>query len=465
MPPDPRKPSCQLAVIGAGPAGLAAAVEATALGLSVSVLDQQPTPGGQIFRSLEGQPPTAGGLFGVDYVKGRPLLEAFRHCGADYLPDSQVWEVTQDAHVHFLTAGAVRRLRAEHVILAGGAQERPVPIPGWTLPGVMTAGAAQILLKSDSMGARDAVFAGSGPLLYLSVWQYVQAGLPVAAVLETTPGANAVRAAPHLPAALSVPATLIKGCSLMAAIRKARIPWIKGVEDLRAEGEDKITAVAYEKNGHWQRIETDHLFLHQGIVPDTNLSVSMGCRHTWSDIQACWQVDRDPLGGTSLERISVAGDGGAIGGAASAQLQGRLAALAAAEKQGVISVNQRDRLASPLLRALARERRLRKFLDILYRPRTRFRRPADGETIVCRCEEITANEIRAAAALGCPGPNQLKAFTRAGMGPCQGRQCALTIGELMAQSQATTVRQIGLHRTRPPIKPLTLGALARFKDG
>ncbi|MBL6958925.1 MAG: FAD-dependent oxidoreductase [Rhodospirillales bacterium] len=455
--------TCQLAIIGAGPAGMAAAIEAAGLGLSVVVLDEQAAPGGQIYRSLEKQPPAGRPDLGEDYDQGRPLLEAFRESAADYRPQSQVWEVTQQRDIHFQADGAVQHLRAEHIIIAGGAQERPVPIPGWTLPGVMTAGAAQILLKTASLGARHAVFAGSGPLLYLVVWQYVQAGLPVAAVLETTPLANYRRAAPSLPGGLSVPSYLIKGLRLIADLKRAGVSWISGVEDLRADGEKALEAVSYRKGSRWRQIETGHLFLHQGVVPDTNLTVSLGCRHTWNAVQACWHVERDIWGGTSLDGISVAGDGGGIGGAMAARLQGRLAALSAAQRLGVLSAEERDRRSRKSLRILTREGRTRKFLDILYHPRDRFRRPPDDQTVVCRCEEITAGEVRAAAALGCQGPNQLKAFTRAGMGPCQGRQCGLTVSEILAQAHGTGVADIGHLRTRPPLKPVTLGALAACK--
>jgi len=456
--------SCQLAVIGAGPAGLAAAIEASAVGLSVVVLDEQPLPGGQIYRSLEQQKNGKRPSLGSDYEQGRPLLRAFRDSSADYRPLSQVWEVTPQRHIHYNCDGISRCLRAEFLIIAGGAQERPVPIPGWTLPGVMTAGAAQILLKSAALGAPQAVFAGSGPLLYLVAWQYLQAGLPIAAILETTPRANYLRAAPYLPAVLTLPSYLTKGFSMMAALRRAGVPWIKGVTGLRAEGDEQLEAIAYRVNGDWRRVESDHLFLHQGIVPNTNLTVSIGCHHVWNERQTCWQVQRDDWGVTSVEGVAVAGDGGGIGGAIAAQLQGRLAALGAAHRQGSLSGAERDQRARPLRRLLTKEYRVRAFLDTLYRPADWLRRPMEDETVVCRCEGVTAGEVRAAAALGCPGPNQLKAFTRAGMGPCQSRQCGLTVGELIAETSGMEMAETGYLRTRPPIKPISLGSLATFDD-
>jgi NADPH-dependent 2,4-dienoyl-CoA reductase/sulfur reductase-like enzyme len=454
----------QIAVIGSGPAGMAAAIEASDLEISVVVLDQQPAPGGQIYRGLEKQKNSGEALFGTDYFQGRPLIDAFRQNSIDYRAETQVWEVTKNKNIHFLADKSAKRIQAEQIIIAGGAQERPFPFPGWTLPGVMTAGAAQILLKAASMGAGHAVFAGSGPLLYLIVSQYLRAGLPVTAVLETTPFSNYLRATPHLAAGVSVPSYLVKGLRLMAELRRADVPWISGVEDLRVGGADKVEAVSYCKNGSWHKIETEHLFTHQGIVPDINLSISIGCDHFWNTVQACWQVERDGWGETSVDGISVAGDGAGIGGATAARLQGQIAAISAAYRLGVISVDERDRRSKKPLGDLARELRARKFLDILYQPRGSFRGFLDDQTVVCRCENITAGEVRAAAELGCQGPNQLKAFTRAGMGPCQGRQCGLTVSETMAQTFDLGVDEIGYLRTRSPILPVTLGALAGFND-
>ena len=454
----------QVAVIGAGPAGMAAAVEAAGLNLSVVVLDAQPMPGGQLYRALETQTSSQKNIFGDDYFQGGPLIEAFRQSGVEYVPGAKVWEVTQNGAVHFLINGEIRRIQADQIIIASGAQERPCPIPGWTLPGVMTAGAAQILLKSASMGARDAVFAGSGPLLYLVVWQYVQAGLPVAAVLETTPSAHYLRAAPYVPMGLAAPANLVKGLKLMAGLRKSGIPWVRNVEDVRIDGEGEVRSVSYLKGASWRDIETRHVFLHQGVVPDINLTVSIGCRHGWNEDQACRHVVRDQWGRTSVDGILVAGDGGSIGGGVAAGLQGRLSAIAVGEKLGAISESERNRRSRNLLRSLARERRARTFLDVLYAPRERFRRPVDDATVVCRCEGVTAGDVRSATDLGSQGPNQLKVFTRAGMGPCQGRMCGLTISEIMAQTGGASVADSGYLRTRAPVLPITLGALARFDE-
>ena len=183
-----------LAVIGAGPAGLAAAVLADELGLGVVLLDEQSSPGGQIYRAIETSPLSGSGILGGDYDAGRALVERLRESRVDYLEGAAVWQVSPGLEIGYTRRGSAALVKVPQVILATGAMERPFPIPGWTLPGVMTAGAAQVLLKSAGLAASGAVFAGCGPLLYLAAWQYLRAGVPVMAVLDTTPWANYLRA-------------------------------------------------------------------------------------------------------------------------------------------------------------------------------------------------------------------------------------------------------------------------------
>jgi NADPH-dependent 2,4-dienoyl-CoA reductase/sulfur reductase-like enzyme len=234
---------------------------------------------------------------------------------------------------------------------------------------------------------------------------------------------------------------------------------ITGIEAVRAEGTDKVEAVAYTRSGSEQRIAVDTLLLHQGVVPNINLSNAIGCRHVWDDVQLTWKPETDNWGATSVAGITVAGDGAGIAGAEAAAERGRIAALGAAHRLGKIDEPARDRHAAAARAALARFQRGRLFLDVLYRPAKAFRVP-QGDTIVCRCEEVTAEHIRATVPLGATGPNQMKSFLRSGMGPCQGRLCGLTVAELIADVRGVPMQEVGYYRLRPPIKPIALGELA-----
>ena len=201
------------------------------------------------------------------------------------------------------------------------------------------------------------------------------------------------------------------------------------------------------------------MLLHHGVVPDTQLSRLLRVEHEWSDAQLAWQPRIDPWGLTSLAGFRIAGDGAGIAGALAAQACGALAALGAAHELGRLSQADRDARAAPLRDALSRQRRIRPFLDALYRPPEWISDPPD-ETIVCRCEEVSAGRLREMVALGCQGPNQTKFFSRCGMGPCQGRQCGLVVTQVLARALGRPPGEVGAYRIRAPLKPVPLSALA-----
>ncbi|MFJ0615028.1 FAD/NAD(P)-binding oxidoreductase, partial [Bordetella bronchiseptica] len=328
---------CELLVVGAGPAGMAAATQSAALGVDTLLLDEQATPGGQIYRAITTTALTRPDILGPDYWHGASLLEPLRASGAAYLSGATVWAVSRSAEagdggvfeVAYSVGGQADILRARHILLATGALERPFPIPGWTLPGVVTAGAAQILLKTAAIvPGEHAVLAGGGPLLYLLAWQYLNAGVRIERLLETTAPGRLARALPHALDFLRSP-YLAKGLKLMRAVR-AHVPITRGVQDLRAQGRERLESLSYRAGGRTHDMPARHLMLHQGVVPNLNLSRALGVDHQWNPTQACWQPRVDDWGATSVAGIGIAGDGAGIGGAVAAEHRGRLAALQAA---------------------------------------------------------------------------------------------------------------------------------------
>jgi NADPH-dependent 2,4-dienoyl-CoA reductase/sulfur reductase-like enzyme len=447
-----------LVIIGCGPAGMAAACEARALNLSVVLLDEQATIGGQIYRSIESAPAERLHVLGQDYASGRSLASDFRNSGARYLAGAVVWNVASDGTVDYVANGRSEKVIGKHVLLASGAMERPFPISGWTLPGVMGAGAGQILLKgSGALPTSPVVLAGCGPLLYLLAWQYLRASVTIQALVDTTTKSAYLRAARHLAGALRGWQDLAKGIKLLAALRGHGVPVFSGCSELSIEGEKQVEGFSFKHRGRPVRVPASLLLLHQGVVPNTQLSWSIGSAHRWNPDQLCWQPVTDPWGRLGESPIYVAGDSRAIVGAQASAVQGRLAALAIGERLGVIS--DMARRAAPLQRQLRRYTHIRPFLDALYRPRNENRIPQAGSVLVCRCEEVTAGQIRRYVELGCLGPNQTKAFGRCGMGPCQGRFCGLTVTEVIAQARGVEPCDVGYYRVRPPIKPVTLGEL------
>jgi len=464
--------TCDVAVIGAGPAGMAAAVEAVSHGLSVVVLDEQPEPGGQIYRNISTNAASASRIntiLGPDYQKGAALAQQFLSaCEAgriDYRRDATVWQVDDDLTIHLSQGGRATDLRARRIIVATGAMERPVPIPGWTLPGVLGAGAAQIMLKSAcAVPDGPVVIAGCGPLLLLVAQQLVDAGARVSALLETTRFSDFLAALPALPGALRGHAMLRKGMAMRRRINEAGVSIHAGVSALEAVGGDRVKAVRFMRAGVIGEIAASTVLLHQGVVPNTQLTWQLGCEHVWDDAQRCWRPALDGWGNTSIDGVVVAGDGGGIGGAEAAAVAGRIAGLDAAHRLDKLGGAERGTATAPLRRELTTHLAIRPFLDALFKPSREILAPVNPDTIVCRCEEVTAGAIRDAVALGAAGPNQMKSYLRCGMGPCQGRFCGLTVAEIIAAERGISMEETGYYRIRPPIKPVTLGELAGLDD-
>ncbi|UFZ04115.1 FAD-dependent oxidoreductase [Bradyrhizobium ontarionense] len=453
----PKRDQYDVVVIGAGPAGLAATATAAGAGLSTLLLDENAGPGGQVWRAINSTPVKSEALLGTDYWSGAEIAEAARDSGAEIIHRATVWSLDRNLELGVSVGGGSAFIKARRVIVATGAQERPFPIPGWTLPGVMTAGAAQTMLKSSGLVPDcPTVIAGQGPLLWLLAAQILRLGGRIDRVLDTTPRTNYITALPHAFAFMSSP-YLMKGLAMMREV-KAKVSVIKGVTELSAGGDGQLASVSYVAAGKRETLPAELLLLHQGVVPNVNLAMAAGVEHHWSDLQLCWTPVLDADGNSSVPGIAIAGDGAGIGGAQAAIWRGRIAARAAVEAlapQAVAKLPSVQSLCSELKRA----ERGRAFLDVLFQPAKQFRIPK-GDTIVCRCEEITAKDVLESVAIGATGPNQLKAYRRTGMGPCQGRLCGLTVTELMAEARGKSPQEIGYYRLRAPVKPIMLSELA-----
>ncbi|WP_064709687.1 NAD(P)/FAD-dependent oxidoreductase [Rhizobium bangladeshense] len=462
-------PAYDLVVVGAGPAGLSAAIEASTHGLAVLLADENEAPGGQIYRSVGRASDAELARMGPDYSAGRRLIERFQRTKLGYARQATVWSVApadeetgdgaQALEVGISLGGIARTIAAHRVILATGALERPFPFPGWTMPGVMTAGAAQILMKSSGLvPSGRTILAGTGPLLYLVASQLLRAGVDVIAVVDATPRENWRTALVHLPA-FATSSYALKGLKLLFDVhRRTRV--VRGATAIEAGGQEKFSALRVSKGLNSLEIEGDLLLLHQGIAPNLNLTLAAECDYFWDEHSAVFRPSVDACGASSVPGVSIAGDGAGIVGAIASALQGQLAGLNASFELNLVDRNAYEERRTRLTRQLARAMRGRTFIERRFRPGEKFRLPTQDGTVVCRCEEITAVKLRKVAALGVPGPNQMKAFTRCGMGPCQGRLCGLTAVELLAQCRGVAPGEVGYYRLRPPIKPVTLGELA-----
>jgi len=283
-------------VIGAGPAGLACSTELSKSGLDVAVLDEQAGPGGQIYRNINKSTPGQLAILGDDYKAGLKLVQAFKEAPLDYFPRTRVWQAEPTGDVFISHNGASRKLSAKYLVLSTGAMERPVPFPGWTLPGVMTCGGMSTLFKDSSLSpAEPVVLAGSGPLLWLVAEHLFALGAPVTAILDTTPLGQIFPAMKDMPKALLRFGFMMKGVKMIAGVLrsalKKKVPVYRNVKSLQAEGETRLLRVKAKSGSKELLFDTSLLLVSEGIIPNTSLLRQVGCAHKWDSVQRYWHLD------------------------------------------------------------------------------------------------------------------------------------------------------------------------------
>ncbi len=452
-------------VIGAGPAGLSASSCLAKMGLDTVCLDEQAAIGGQMYRNIQGAPEKRLKLLGEDYEQGKDIADRFQKSGAGYKNSALVWQVDPCGHVCYSKNSQSRKIQGNYIIAATGAMERPVPFPGWTLPGVIGAGGANNLTKEAGLIPEDGVvLAGSGPLLLLEASLLTKKGVEIKAILETTPALPPARALSKIPDALKRTDFLWKGITMMNEIRKAKIPHYKSVTKIQALGRERVEAVAARCGHKRLSFETNMLLVHFGVIPATHIFQQIGCTMAWHPEQRYWYPVCDLWGHTNCERIFAAGDGAWVSGALSAACKGELAALEVARCLGIIPEYERDNLALPLLKTLRNDAWPRPLVDAVYAPRTE-QFDFEDNTVLCRCENVRVKDILKAVSEGVQELNEIKIMTRCGMGPCQGRMCGPAIAEVIAFNLEGSPKQCGLLNIRPPLKPLPLEEVAKLDLG
>ena len=448
----------QFVIVGAGPAGMRAAEQLVEAGQRPIVVDEGTRHGGQIYR----QPPAVmqrerRDLYGFEAKRASAVLDRFDALRPqiDYRHETLAWQVEANT-LQLLHAGRNRTLPFDALILAPGATDRVLPFPGWTLPGAYTLGAAQVALKYQGclIGPR-VVFAGTGPLLYLVAWQYASHGGQVAAVLDTAPASAKWLAAPRL---LARPAVAAKGVSFVARLRMMGVPLHGGVTLLKADGSERVSALTWRAGGTTHTTECDAIGFGHGLRCETQLADLAGCAFEYSALDQAWLPTRDTAGRSSVRGVYLAGDGASILGADAAELSGARAALTALEDLGLAPA-QPER-AAQIERELRSHATFRRGLETAFAPPPRWAADAPDALIVCRCEEVSAGELRACVReTGTREMNRLKALTRIGMGRCQGRMCAPGASRLLAHAAGCGLHEVGRLRGQAPIKPIPIAML------
>jgi thioredoxin reductase len=461
--PLPAPEVVDLLILGGGAAGLSAAIAARRCGLDVLVVEERAALGGQYYKQA------APGLDALpldpQQAEGGALAEAAEASGARILRGAELWGAFDLDRLAVFDGRRSRLLAPRAVIVAAGAYERPHVVPGWTLPGVMTVGAAQTLWRSHRvLAGRRVLVAGNGPLNMQVALELAEAGAEVVAVAEAAPP-PATRWRDAIAMAAADPGLAAKGVRYLAALRRRRIPLLHGTMLLRigrAAGGALQAALQGPRGA--QILAADTVLLGYGFLPSHEVLRALGaeCSHDATRGQFVPLRDADAM--TTVPGLYAIGDCAGLGGAPAAREEGVIAAVAAALRL--------DRSVSPEMRAevgAARRRlvRHRRFQAALWRmfaaPRAGLTL-ADAATVVCRCEEVTRGELDAVLADGAPALGEVKRRTRCGMGRCQGRYCAPLLADHLAETQGRPLDNLALFAPRAPVKPIAIADIVAMAE-
>lgn len=455
-----------VAIVGAGPAGLAAATEALAHGARVTLLDEAPRPGGQIYR--QAHPALGDAEFAEPGERARKhaILTHFQTVAnsIDYRPEANVYALFPNGELHVAQGDGTEVLRPDAIILATGVREMAIPFPGWTTPGVMFAGGAQAILKSQRvLPGRQAVVAGCGPLPIVVAAQLLRAGGKVAALASLRPLREMLGDASALWHGRE---TVYEGLRYAWTIMRAGVPRFPGHVPVRAIGTNHLEAVVLARvdrngkviSGTQREIACDLLAVNYGFAANSELAAMAGADMRFDATGGGWLPIVDEFGRTSVRGLFVAGDSAGVGGALVAEADGRIVGAAAASIPDDIGG---DAMRKSLQIPIDHRRQHQAFQRAI---RTTLRLPPDlwrlttDDTVVCRCENVPLAEIRAAFAGGHSSLNAVKRNVRAGMGWCGGRTCLRAVAALAELHAGVPAGAI--MTPRPMVRPVSFAALA-----
>lgn len=464
----------EVVIIGAGPAGLAAAVEAAKAGAKVHLVDRYPGIGGHYYCALSAIDPDPQSL---EYRRGWEewpgTLDVLENPRIKLLTGQEVWGIfpEQDGtgpkfRICMTDLASSSSIMTKSVILATGTYDRPLAFPGWTLPGVITAGAAQLMVKRQPVFPWQRVLlAGTGPLQLALAHELLQAGVEVMGVLELSrPSLSWFRLLALL---LGQRERMAEAARYFRTLIRHRVPVHLGRAILRADGHsrlEKITVSSVNRQGlpipgSEEQISVDAVCLGYGLLPSNECARQLGCDVVYDKAAGCYVVQRDAFMETGVPGVFVAGDGGEVHGKNAAILEGRIAAISAARHADRLTGAQAGDQCDDLRRRLDRERRFGRALTEEFGYRPGLFKLAQEHTQLCRCEEVQKQSVENAIASGVVTLNALRSDTRVGMGRCQGRYCELSVAHLLAQETEQEVAEVGCFTPRVPLFPVRAGNL------
>ncbi|MEZ5964075.1 MAG: NAD(P)/FAD-dependent oxidoreductase [Planctomycetota bacterium] len=466
----------QVAIVGAGPAGIAAAVAAAAAGARVTLVDEGVRPGGQIYRqapadfaeSAAAGPAAPDAGHSPGHARGAALLRALAQVEVDVLAGTTVWDASP-TRLACERSGEAHVLECERLILAPGAYDLTLPFPGWTLPGVITAGAAQVMVRGFRVapGSR-ALVAGTGPLLLPTVTALLAAGTTVVAAVEANGKVARLRAGLGM---LRSRARLREAFHYLHALDQHGVDYRTGWTLLRVDGTDAVASATIGRidragrvqAGSEQVLEVDVVCTGYGLVPSIELARLLGCEMHYVALRGGHLPVHDADMQSSVPGVFVAGEIAGIGGADVAEAEGTIAGMAAARSLGLSVPDEAPRLRAAR-RARARERRVSDALLAAFSVPPGLYDLADDDTVVCRCEDVSLGQLRATADLFGRDLRSAKMGSRAGMGPCQGRICQASVFALLRRRLGGTEDRMPCPSVQVPVKPVRVATILATRN-
>ncbi len=463
--------TCDVAILGAGPAGLAAADTLAGHGLDLRLLDENPQLGGQLLRGFAKASPAKAPIE-IDGTRrnGLRLMNRLARSGVTVSSGAQVLGIFPQNRILVQAAdGRIDEMSARCIVCATGARERFIPFPGWTLPGVISTGAAQILLKSSGiLPAATTLVGGTGPLPLLLARQLVAHGGRVPAVMDGSSPKETYRMLRLLP---RMAGKLADGAWLKASLAAARVPVRSNRRIVGAVGSDRLKAVIVARldrrgltvAGSEHTYRTGCLAVGFGFVPNIELLLQAGCEALHRIDRGGWVVRTDNRLETSLSGIFAAGEVTGIAGGAKSIIEGRICGLSVLDSLGK-KVTSAAALRRGLLRRRGRELAFGALLNRMCRIPNHWVTAIPDDTIICRCEDVRMGDLRRRLIDGFATTPALKKATRCGMGNCQGRTCGPILFDILSALGEPPPTAIGCTSARAPIKMVALGALAQMAN-
>lgn len=466
------KTKYKVVIVGMGPAGISAAIELAQDGIDFAIVDENEDPGGQVYRS----PPKEfsirdRGFLGQRYHSGQRLIKQFDQLKGDFkkFAGALVWGSFDGSKLSLLHGDEIKIIEFEKLLLCEGAMERSIPFPGWTLPGIMTLGGLQkLLLNQRILPGKRFVLSGSSPLLFPVAASLLKAGGEIVALCDAITLKESFGLLPEI---FRQRALLRESASCFFSVYRHFVPIHRPYTVVGAAGDSRVKEVTISKlDGRWnpvvgsdRKMEVDIVAVSHGFLPLSRLTRLCGCDQIFDPVQKYWKPWTDERLQTSESNIYSAGDSVGVGGADLAEVNGRIAAVQIAAEIGQISSEERENRLTPMFQKKKRLERYASALSRLFAPRSGLYNIMDDDTIVCRCEQITAKEIYDGIDnKNFTQINEMKR-TRIAMGPCQGRICESIVAELM-RHKGIRPEESGYLSIRPPITPVSMSAFEAYAD-